>query len=326
MEKRSTNLPPSPPGVIPALIRGFNAVANRALVILIPIVFDLFLWLGPRLSVYKLVGPALDEVARMPGQNQGILENMAVFHEFFEGFNAFAALRTFPLGIFSLMSSSVAVNSPLGERAVVEAGGLPSFLLWVILMTVAGWLLGGFYFYSVAKVTAVPGQEPDSMARKLVQGMALSGFWSGLWLFASLPLLVLLGVLLLISPALVSLVYLLILISVIWLAVPVFFSIHGIFIHADHLFRSISKSFRIMRYAMPSLGWFVIIALILSQGLNFLWNIAPADSWMVVFGIFGHAFVSTALLAASFFYYHDLNDWVDAALAWMKASAGSVRA
>jgi hypothetical protein len=295
-------------------------------IILIPIVFDLFLWLGPRLSIYKLVAPALDEMGRMPGQNQGIVENMALFHKFFEGFNAFAALRTFPLGIFSLMSSSVAINSPLGERSVVEAAGLPSFLLWVMLMTVAGWLLGGLYFYSVAKVTAQPEQAPASAARTLLQGMALSGFWSGLWLFISLPVLVLLGVLMLISPALVSLVYLLILISIIWLAVPVFFSIHGIFVHADHLFRSISKSFRMMRYAMPSLGWFVIIALVLSQGLNFLWNIAPADSWMVLFGIFGHAFVSTALLAASFFYYHDLNDWVDAALAWMKASAGSVRA
>jgi hypothetical protein len=113
---------------------------------------------------------------------------------------------------------------------------------------------------------------------------------------------------------------------VLWLAVPVFFSSHGIFLHADHLFRSTAKSFRIMRYALPSMGWFVVTAMVLSQGLNFLWRIAPADSWMTLFGIFGHAFISTALLAASFIYYHDLNDWVENALEWMKTRTKSVQA
>jgi hypothetical protein len=47
---------------------------------------------------------------------------------------------------------------------------------------------------------------------------------------------------------------------------------------------------------------------------------------MTLFGIFGHAFISTALLAASFIYYRDLNDWVEAILVWMKARAGSVQA
>ncbi len=326
METRSKDLPPAPPGVIPALIRGFNAVANRAVVILIPIVFDLFLWLGPRFSVYNLIAPALDEMERMPGQNQGIVENMNLFYEFFQGFNAFTALRTFPLGVFSLMSANIERNSPFGERMVMEASGLLGFLLWILLITLAGWLLGGLYFYSVARVVTGAEDEQASTVHSLTQGVLLSGFWSLLWLLISLPVLIFMGVLLLISPTLVSLVYLLIALSIIWLAVPVFFSLHGIFLHTDHLFRSIGKSFRMMRYAMPSVGWFVIVAMVLSQGLNFLWRIAPADSWMTLFGIFGHAFISTALLAASFIYYRDLNDWVDAALAWMKASAGSVRA
>lgn len=81
-----------------------------------------------------------------------------------------------------------------------------------------------------------------------------------------------------------------------------------------------------MRYALPSLGWFVIVAMVLSQGLNFLWRIPPSDSWMTLFGIFGHAFVSTALLAASFIYYRDLNIWVDAALQWMKTRTNSTQA
>lgn len=326
MEMRNSDLPPSPPGIIPAFVRGFNAVASQAAVILIPIAFDLFLWLGPRFGIYNLIAPALDEMEQLAGESQGLFENMAFFNEFFLNFNAFSALRTFPLGIFSLMSASLSADSPLGVRPLWEASGFLTFMLSIFLMTVVGWLLGGVYFYSVARVTAAGDEEHPSPLRSLFQGTLLSGFWSLLWLLVSLPAFLFIGVLFLISPALTTIVYMLIALVALWLSVPVFFSVHGIFVNADHLFRSIVKSFRIMRYALPSLGWFVIVAVVLSQGMNFLWRIAPANSWMTLIGIFGHAFISTALLAASFIYYRDLNDWVEAALAWMKARAGSVRA
>jgi len=326
MEMRNTQLPPPPPGIIPAFVSGFNAIANRAVVILIPIAFDLFLWLGPRFGIYNLVAPALSDMESVVEQNPAFLGNMGLFSEFFQNFNAFSALRTFPMGVFSLMSVSVATSSPLGERQVLEVSGLFIFLLCIALMTVVGWLLGGLYFYSVARIVTTGEEDRPSAGRSLLQGTLLSGFWSMLWLVFSLPIFIFMGVLLLISPAVMTIVYLLIMLVVLWLSVPVFFSAHGVFLNADHLFRSIMKSFRMMRYALPSLGWFVIVAIVLSQGLNFLWRIAPADSWMTLFGIFGHAFISTALLAASFFYYRDLNDWVEAILIWMKARAGSVQA
>jgi hypothetical protein len=325
METPSTQLPPSPPGVITALISGFNTVANKAGVIFIPIAFDLFLWLGPRFSIYNLVAPVLLEMERMPGQIQGISENTLILSEFFEKFNAFSALRTFPLGVFSLMSANLATGSPLGERIVTDVQNLPGFLSWLIVLTLAGWLLGCLYFYSVAQIVTPKEQKQPSIAHSTAQAFLLSGFWMTLWLFASLPALVFMAVLLLISPSVASVVYLLIALVVLWLSVPVFFSGHGIFVHADHLFRSIAKSFRLMRYALPSLGWFVVVAVVLSQGLNFLWRIPPADSWLTLLGIFGHAFISTALLAASFIYYRDLIIWVEAALQWMKARTDSAQ-
>jgi hypothetical protein len=38
-------------------------------------------------------------------------------------------------------------------------------------------------------------------------------------------------------------------------------------------------------------------------------------------GIFGHAFVTTALLAASFIYYRDMNAWLEVALDRFKTKA-----
>jgi hypothetical protein len=44
-------------------------------------------------------------------------------------------------------------------------------------------------------------------------------------------------------------------------------------------------------------------------------------------GITGHAFISTALLAASFIYYRDINDWLKVVLDMLKErQANSMKA
>ncbi len=75
-----------------------------------------------------------------------------------------------------------------------------------------------------------------------------------------------------------------------------------------------------VRYSLPNIGWFSIMAIVLSQGMDMLWRIPPANSWMTAVGILGHAFVSTSLLAASFFYYRDINLWIESALQWLKTN------
>jgi len=66
------------------------------------------------------------------------------------------------------------------------------------------------------------------------------------------------------------------------------------------------------------MGWFALIAIVISQGMDLIWLIPSADNWMALVGIFGHAFISTGLLAASFIFYRDMSTWVDEALAWVK--------
>jgi hypothetical protein len=54
----------------------------------------------------------------------------------------------------------------------------------------------------------------------------------------------------------------------------------------------------------------VLCVIVLSTGLNYLWSVPPDNSWMTLVGIAGHAFITTALLAASFVYYRDMNTWL----------------
>jgi hypothetical protein len=68
----------------------------------------------------------------------------------------------------------------------------------------------------------------------------------------------------------------------------------------------ILSSLQMTRFSLPNSSLFVLTVLFISIGLNYLWRIPEPDSWMLLVGIFGHAFITTALLAASFIYYRDM--------------------
>jgi hypothetical protein len=96
----------------------------------------------------------------------------------------------------------------------------------------------------------------------------------------------------------------------IWLIFPLLFSAHGIFVKNLSAWHSIRLSIRITNATLPTTALFFLSVFILTQGLNVLWRIPPADSWLTLVGIAGHAFVVTGLLAASFIYFRDADRWV----------------
>jgi len=96
-----------------------------------------------------------------------------------------------------------------------------------------------------------------------------------------------------------------------WIVVPIFFAPHGMYLRGQNAFYSIYASLRMARFTLPTSSMFVLVVFVISQGLNFLWSVPADDSWMTAVGIAGHAFVTTALLAASFIYYRDMNAWLE---------------
>ena len=64
--------------------------------------------------------------------------------------------------------------------------------------------------------------------------------------------------------------------------------------------------------------------MLLGSGLDMLWSTPAADSWMLLVGILGHAFISTGLLAASFVYYNDGVRWLQNTIKTKKKEKPSV--
>lgn len=317
MESRNSHLPPPPPGAVNALVNGFNTVANNLGVILLPVLLDFFLWFGPQLKAKALVTPVVELAGQMPDsvQSQALT---AALTEFANGFNLFAVLRTYPFGIYSLMTTNLSLQTPLAERFQVEPGGIAVSALLVLALTVAGWLGGGLYYRMVAG--AVFRENTPSIFRSLLHILLLSGLWMVFFFFFNIPALIIFGVLGMFSATLRTVILILLSIPFSWFLIGVFYSAHGIYANRQNAFKSAWSSFRMVRYSLPNVGWFSMMAIVLSQGMDMLWRIAPASSWMTVVGILGHAFVSTSLLAASFFYYRDITVWIDSALQWLKSN------
>ena len=105
---------------------------------------------------------------------------------------------------------------------------------------------------------------------------------------------------------------------ILWLAFPLIFSAHGIFVNHNNALVSVQRSMVLTRMTLPSTSLFFLSILAISEGLNIVWRVPPENSWLTLIGVSGHAFIASALLAASIIYYRDADTWTQETLRLMK--------
>jgi hypothetical protein len=327
METDANKLPP-PPGLIASLVRGFDSVANHVLVILPPVLLDLFLWLGPHLRLKTFLQPLIDELPSLakafPTGLPDLPAVQSAWNGFVTQFNLFMVLRTFPVGATSLLSLEMPGQTPLGSPLNIDAGSFFGIFGWFMVLVLAGWLIGALYYFWISAVALNPVAR--SLGKSILQTLLLSVIWLGILIILGLPVLLFLSMITFFSPFLGQIMFFAGALVLVWLAMPVFFSVHGIFTLQLDAFRSILGSLRMVRFTLPNTGLFLLAFVIINTGLNFLWNTPSQTSWWMLVGIAGHAFVSTALLAASFIYYRDINAWMTIVLDQLQKHTVSARA
>jgi hypothetical protein len=244
-----------------------------------------------------------------------LIDFQAGINEAMERFNLLSLLGRlppFPIGVSSLLTQKLRFETPLGSQPVVEMASSPALAGLILLLVVLGWAIGGLYFRWVAGIVLGDGQREVevSLMRAIAQTLILSAIWMVGLPIVVVPILMILLILLVFSPVLASAAVFVIVLLSFWVIVPLFFTPHGIFVSRQNALYSIFTSLRMARFTLPTSGLFVVSVMLLSTGLNYLWNVPPDDSWMKLVGIGGHAFIATALLAASFVYYRDMNVWL----------------
>ncbi len=325
MERTSTEGFPPPPGIINSLKAGFDAIAAHISAILLPIFLSLFFWLGPRLRMdafFNSIKPDMVSIWRTGGVPAADIQKMIDSYEkVLPTINFFWLVRTLPIGISSLIFPESNVATPLGNPVVLQSDFI-SFLGWGFLLTIVGWVGGGLNFRSVARIAMVGNKDaPMSLLRALAQTIMLSITFTILCFVVGLPIVVVLSLVLQLNEFLANILVLVLSLISMWLIVPLFFWPHGVFIKKQNFITSVITSIQMARFTLPTSSMFILSVFLLTVGLNYLWTIPPQDSWMTLFGIFGHAFVTTGLLAASFIYYRDMNIWLQKVMERVRAGA-----
>lgn len=304
----------SQPGFFRPIQAGFNVVANHLSLLFIPVLLDLWIWLGVHLTLKERMRESIAQLSNVFALPADQLEELSKLlgQVFVERLNIMTALRSFPVGVPSLMSSLSPINTPIGQPRSIDLGSLSLAIGWFAGISIVGLALGTLY-YSVVAQAALEADPNWLMALKnwpwsFRQVLSLTLVWLGIAIAVSIPFSCILPIL---SVGNISQFMVFLYLAVIaWLFFPLILSAHGIFVNRDRMIVSLKKSIHLSRLTLPSTTFFLLLVLLISQGLSMIWGWPTEDSWMLLIGLAGHSFVTTGLLAASFLYYRDVDLWV----------------
>jgi hypothetical protein len=193
-----------------------------------------------------------------------------------------------------------------------------AFLAVIILMLV-GYLLGTIYFSSLSRFTVTPVLPVNlsKIFRQFGENLVTALILLAMFVMVAVPIMMVISLATMFSAGVGQFLLIVAMFLLLWMAVPLIFAPHGIFVLNQKAYPSMMLSIRMVRFFLPGAGTYVMISAIISEGFNLIWKLPDAASWMTLVSIFGHAFIVTALLAASFIYYRG-------GLRWMQESLQSI--
>jgi hypothetical protein len=330
MNKLETQVMPVPPNMIAALRGGFDAIANKIVIILIPVAIDLLLWFGPHLQIKTLLNGYINSMASSSittlETGDVISSMMDMLHSAASQYNLISLVRTFPVGIPSLMASRLPTAIP---------GGLPSFVdithPLIIIGVAAGIMLlgiavGSFYYLLVVQVSLHGNVELNLAVKNWmwtsIQVISLAFALLLLFIIISVPSICIISAIALFGIPLGQFAFFIYLGILLWLAFPLLFSAHGIYVNHLSALASVRRSMVMTRMTLATTALFLLSIFAISEGLDILWRVPPENSWLTLVGVSGHAFVTSALLAASFIYYRDADSWTQETIMLIKSQSG----
>jgi len=286
--------------VIDTLSEGFGAANRRLWIVAIPILFDIFLWLGPKATI----GPHLAQLleADLPSQYSGY---EALVQQTLASFNLFSLaaiylpslvvrLDSTPLGS---LSADLAINSPL------------AFMGMALAAILVGLWLACLYLGLIAQVVR------DGETNLRLMASAVWRYWRRLIAFLILvgAILVLLAVpfglgylvLASASPSAGELVAFLLQVALIWAVVYLFFSVEALLLSDVGPVQAIRLSMAVIAGNFWAAIALIGLTFLISIGLPIAWQLIAVYPAGLAVGIIGNAYIGTGVAAAGFLFYKE---------------------
>jgi hypothetical protein len=331
MNTRTQEETSRPLGVIGSLRAGFEIVGRHLWLIVLPVLLDLFLWLGPRLSVAPLFQRFIAFLTAQPAPDptmaRQIEQVVPLLEQAGERSNLLSLLSALPLlDVPSLMAQHVPeVITPLGEGRVLLITSVLALIAWMAVLIPAGLTLGFLYLNSLARrVRAAslsdkdkrkPGSDDMEGAERVVRVSSGVGKLINVLLFVTgfllagmllIPLWSLaVGAIMMIAPPFGFLVWTISVGLGGYLILHLLFVIPGVLLGERGLFQATVESFMLIQMRFASVVALVLLTVVIYEGLGFVWSLPSGDSWTLMVGILGNGCVATGLTAAVFVFYQE---------------------
>lgn len=303
-----------------SITSGFESVSTRLELVLLPVALDLFLWLGPHLSIKPLTSQSLRLLTELFRDlpDQAMAEQMLdVWRQLLtmagDSVNLFSTLSIPLLGLPSLLKTQSTAMTPLGRPLVWSLDNVWAAMLVWGAFTLAGLLLGALYFGGIAQQVRDARLSPGLLFRQMW------GDWARLTALALLTVIVVFvialpaalaaGLLALFSPVLGDIVQFFASTLILWAIVFGAFTLHGLILQRRGLFGALWDSLRLVYNNLSSTAGLFAVVVVLNLGLGYVWRLPTEDSWYLLIGVGGHALLYTALITATFVYYKDRYRW-----------------
>ena len=291
--------------IIDTLSEGFRTVTKRLWIVAVPVALDVFLWLGPKLSVAPVIRDALamlQDTMRMatPASvaDTGMAEAFQVMSEELEATigqaNLLALLAWSRLGM-----PSIAGLRPLNPQVdrIIEITGYGQMLGLQALILLVGLFLACTFLAMVGQEVRGEGVKID----RLVQ--SVPRYWLRL-LAIIVPLGF--GLMFAVSASLVlgPLAFILLAVAL-WMLLYLFFVPQAVTMAEESPLRALWFSFLVVRTNFWSALGLILLTNLIGSGLSLVWRtVMQVPSGMLV-AILGNAYIGSGLTAAAFIYYRD---------------------
>ena len=304
-----------PLGIIESLQQGFNFLNHYLWLLILPILLDLFLWLGPRLSITTLTEHLVATIFNQPDLPEALSTNYDFAIESLKSLGTSYNLMSLLAGLFTGLPSLLArldfVPSLVTGQTVIHLDTWKSAISWLAILIPAGILLGSLW---LTLIVFAHGHDR-------INSRAFWRRWGWVWLNVNLYLILLVLAILLLSllfgtlgavsmallgsvgATLFSILWVLFVGFSVWLSIGLFFVIPAVAWDGVNLASAIWRSLNVVgRNALSTLG-FLILTIVILEGFSRIWLQVSTQQWGLVLSIVGNAYLDTAIMVATFLFY-----------------------
>lgn len=303
----------SPLGVIDTFTAGLSLVGRQPWLLLLPILLDLFFWIGPPIRLGPELAAALAapfDPAQLAGMEESaeLATQMKLVEESIlslaGGWNLWSLLV--PPMLF--LPTVLAGRSDVGVAGGLQLDGAGAVLAVALLLGLVGLWINVLWLTGVARTVGgdLSVSSPGGLVRRSLRltGRLLA---IGLLLLALLigmliPLSLLLAVVTLLLPAvgqgLASLTALVSFWAVLWVAIHLYFTAAAVVLVNEGVIRAPWLSVTITRRFFSSAIGFILISTLLSTGFQFIWSALGSSAVGRAASIVGNAALGTAIALA----------------------------